>query len=112
VTGAGGDLAAEFVNHAVIQSDTEPATASSVRRAWQSALERAVDWSFPRLSTPPLGTGAGNLSLEDASEIMVSILKTHMTAADYPVDVTVVVESPVEREVFEAALRRWLVADS
>jgi hypothetical protein len=35
-----------------------------------------------------------------------------MTAADYPVDVTVVVESPVEREVFEAALRRWLVADS
>jgi O-acetyl-ADP-ribose deacetylase (regulator of RNase III) len=112
VTAAGGDLAAEFVIHAVIHSDTEPATASSVRRAWQSALERAVDWSFARVSTPPLGTGAGNLSLEDASEIMVSILKTHMLGADYPVDVTVVVESPVEREVFEAALRRWVVADS
>jgi O-acetyl-ADP-ribose deacetylase (regulator of RNase III) len=112
VTGAGGDLAAEFVIHAVIQSDTEPATATSVRRAWQSALERAVDWSFARVSTPPLGTGAGNLSLEDASEIMVSVLKTHLTTADYPVEVTVVVESPVEREVFEAALRRWVVADS
>ena len=112
VTGAGGDLAAEFVIHAVIQSDTEPATATSVRRAWQSALERAVDWSFARVSTPPLGTGAGNLSLEDASEIMVQVLKAHLTTADYPVDVTVVVESPVEREVFEAALRRWVVADS
>ena len=112
VTGAGGDLAAEFVIHAVIQSDTEPATKTSVRRAWQSTLERAVDWSFPRLSTPPLGTGAGNLTLEDASEIMVAVLKTHVAAADYPVDVTVVVESPVEREVFEAALRRWVAADS
>jgi O-acetyl-ADP-ribose deacetylase (regulator of RNase III) len=112
VTGAGGDLAAEFVIHAVIQSDTEPATATSVRRAWQSALERAVDWSFARVSTPPLGTGAGNLSLEDASEIMVSVLKTHLTTADYPVEVTVVVESPVEREVFDAALRRWVVAGS
>jgi len=112
VTGAGGDLAAEFVIHAVIQSDTEPATATSVRRAWQSTLERAVDWSFPRLSTPPLGTGAGNLTLEDASEIMVAVLKAHVAAADYPVDVTVVVESPIEREVFEAALRRWVAADS
>ena len=112
VTGAGGDLAAEFVIHAVIQSDTEPATASSVRRAWQSALERAVDWSFARLSTPPLGTGAGNLSLEDASDIMVSVLKAHGAGADFPADVTVVVETPVEREVFEAALRRWVAAGS
>jgi len=112
VTGGGGDLAAEFVIHAVIQSDTEPATASSVRRAWQSALERAVDWSFTRLSTPPLGTGAGNLSLEDASEIMVTVLKAHGAGAAFPADVTVVVETPLEREVFEAALRRWVGAGS
>lgn len=112
VTGAGGDLAAEFVIHAVIQSDTEPATAGSVRRAWQSALERAADWSFERLSTPPLGTGAGNLSLEDASEIMMAVWKGHAATARHPADVTVVVETPVEREVFEAALRRWVMADS
>ncbi len=112
VTGAGGDLATEFVIHAIIQSDTEPATASSVRRAWQSALERAAAWSFVRLSTPPLGTGAGNLSLEDASEIMVQVVKAHGAAADYPAEVTVVVETPLEREVFEAALRRWVAADS
>ncbi len=112
MTGAGGDLATEFVIHAIIQSDTEPATASSVRRAWQSALERAAAWSFVRLSTPPLGTGAGNLSLEDASEIMVQVVKAHGAAADYPAEVTVVVETPLEREVFEAALRRWVAADS
>ena len=112
VTAAGGDLGAEFVIHAVIQSETEPATANSVRRAWQSALERATDWSFARLSTPPLGTGAGNLSLEDAAEIMLSVLRTHTQAAAFPVDVAVVVETSTEREVFEAALRRWVAADS
>ena len=112
VTGAGGDLAAEFIIHAVIQSDTEPATASSVRRAWQSALERATDWGFARLSTPPLGTGAGNLTLEDASDIMMSVLRAHWLLAAYPAEVAVVVETPTEREVFEAALRRSVVADS
>jgi len=112
VTGAGGDLGAEFVIHAVIQSDTEPASAGSVRRAWQSALERAAAWNFARLSTPPLGTGAGNLTIEDASEIMVSVLKAHEAGTDYPAAVTVVVESPLEREVFEAALRRWIAAES
>ncbi len=112
VTGAGGDLGAEFIIHAVIQSDTEPATAMSVRRAWQSALERATDWSFARLSTPPLGIGAGNLSLEDASDIMMSVLRAHLLLAAYPAEIVVVVETPAEREVFEAALRRSVVADS
>jgi hypothetical protein len=39
-------------------------------------------------------------------------LKAHGAAADYPAEVTVVVETPLEREVFEAALRRWVAADS
>src|SRR5207244_12561370 len=36
VTAGGGDLPAEFVIHAVIQSDDEPVTRGGVARAWQS----------------------------------------------------------------------------
>src|SRR5207244_8203608 len=77
VTAGGGDLPAEFVIHAVIQSDTEPVTRDGVARAWRSSLQQAQEWEFTSLTVPPIGTGAGNLSVEDAAEIMVPILKTH-----------------------------------
>jgi len=44
VTASGKNLPAEFVIHAVIQSDTEPVTRQTVARAWRSALERAQEW--------------------------------------------------------------------
>lgn len=106
VTGAGGDLPAEFVIHAVIQSETEPVSRRSVETAWRSALQRAREWEFARLTSPPLGTGAGNLSLEDAADIMVGVLTAHLGGATYPTDVCVVVETPEDRDVFEAVLRR------
>jgi len=106
VTAAGGDLPAEFVIHAVIRSDTEPVTRGSVARAWLSALHQAQEWQFTHLSVPPLGTGAGNLTVEDAAEIMATVLHAHLGNATFPADVSFVVETPGEREVFEAALRR------
>jgi len=54
VTAAGGDLPAEFVIHAIIQSREEPISRRGVARAWRSALERAQQWGFARLSVPPL----------------------------------------------------------
>src|SRR5256714_13851397 len=70
VTAAGGDLPAEFVIHAAIRSETEPVTRGNVARAWLSTLHQAQEREFAPLSAPPLGTGAGNLPLEDAAEIM------------------------------------------
>ncbi len=106
VTASGGDLAAEFVIHAVIQSDTEPVTRDGVARAWRSVLQRAQEWEFANLTTPPLGTGAGNLSLEDAADIMVQILTAHRGTAAFPADVAIVVERPEDRAAVEAVLRR------
>lgn len=108
VTGAGGDLPAEFVIHAIIQSQTEAVSQQGVTRAWRSALERAREWEFARLSAPPLGIGAGNLALEDAAEIMVLELAAHKMRAAFPVDVALVVETDEEREIFEAALRKGI----
>src|SRR5438094_739431 len=112
VTAGGGDLPAEVVIHAVIRSDTEPVTREGVARAWQSALERAREWEFARLTVPPLGTGAGNLAVEDAAEVMVQVLKVHGGSAAFPADVAIVVETPEDREAFEAALQRRGAAES
>ena len=105
VTG-GGELAAEFVIHAVIRSDTEPVSAETVRRALTSAMQRAVDWQLARVAVPPLGTGAGNLGLEDAARVMIDVLDQHTAVSQYPSDVAIVVESDADREAFDLLLRR------
>src|SRR6266699_526124 len=112
VTAGGGDLPADFVIHAVIQSDTEPVTRDGVARAWRATLHQAQEWEFTSLTVPPIGTGAGNLSIEDAADIMVPILKTHLGTAAFPASVSIVVETPEERDAFEAALRRSGAAES
>jgi O-acetyl-ADP-ribose deacetylase (regulator of RNase III) len=112
VTAGGGDLPAEFVIHAVIQSDTEPVTRDAVTRAWRSALHQALEWEFTSLSVPPIGTGAGNLTVEDAADIMVPLLKAHLGSAAFPANVSIVVETAADRDAFEAALRRSGAAES
>jgi O-acetyl-ADP-ribose deacetylase (regulator of RNase III) len=105
VTG-GGELPTEFVIHAVIRSVTEAISPAGIRRALISALQRAVDWHFARVTLPPLGTGAGNLSVEDAAQVMVEVLGRHLAAASYPSDVTIVVENEQDKQVFDGWLRR------
>ncbi len=112
VTAGGGDLPAEFVIHAVIQSDTEPVTRGGVARAWQSALQQAQEWEFTSLTVPPIGTGAGNLAVEDVADMMVQVLNAHLGNAAFPTTVSFVVETPGDRDVFEAALRRGGAAQS
>ncbi|GBD31357.1 MAG: hypothetical protein KatS3mg081_1062 [Gemmatimonadales bacterium] len=105
VTGA-GELPAEFVIHAVIRSVTEPVSELTVRRALTSALQRAVDWQLARVAIPPLGTGAGNLSLEDAAAVMVDVISRHTAVSQYPAEVYIVVDSEEDKRVFDALLRR------
>src|SRR2546428_3717195 len=112
VTAAGGDLPAEFVIHAVIRGDTGPVTRDGGARAWQSALQRAQEWEVASLTAPPIGTGAGNLAIEDAAEVMVQVLKAHAGNAAFPSHVSIVVETPEDRQAFEAALKRRGAAES
>ena len=105
VTAAGGELPAEFVIHAVIQSRDEAISRSGVARAWRSALERAREWGFARITVPPLGIGAGNLTLEAAAQVLVQEL-TDPTSPPPPAEVTIVVETDEQREIFQAQLQR------
>ena len=103
VTGAGA-LAVELLIHAVVASDSEPVTASGVRRALTSALQRTVDWQIAHLACAPFGLGAGNLGVEESADVMLETIRGHCARARFPERVTVVVETPLEQEVFTAAL--------
>ncbi len=107
VTAAGGELPAEFVIHAIILGRDEAVSATGVRRAWHAALAQAREWGFASLTVPPIGIGAGNLTLETAAEILVSeFLEQSGGGTATTPEVTVVVETEAEREVFAGVLHR------
>jgi O-acetyl-ADP-ribose deacetylase (regulator of RNase III) len=101
-----GDLAADVVIHAVVRSMDEPVTEGRVRQALISALQRAEDWEIARIATPPIGTGAGNLPIEDAARIMVDVLSRAMSTAVYPREVCIVVDSEEDKALFDSYLKR------
>lgn len=101
-----GDVESAMVIHAVVRSVTVPVTEQSVRLALISALQRAGDWQLARLVTPPLGTGAGNLSIDDSAHIMVEVLAQAMATAAYPSEVCIVLENEEDRAVFDNYLKR------
>lgn len=102
VTGA-GDLAAPFVLHAVIQGHEEPPTATTVRRALLSAWQQAAEWGLDSLATAPLGTGAGQLSLEDAA---VLLAETFPVSGVRPSRLCIVVDREEDRLIVDAVVQR------
>lgn len=103
VTGA-GDLATELLIHGVVASDTEHVTASTVRRATLSALERAADWRVERLGFALFGLGAGNLDSEESARTMVDAIAQHAERGRLPAEITFVVERDDERVDVERAV--------
>lgn len=99
----GGDLTAPFVLHAVIQSSDEPATAGAVRRALLSAWHQAAEWGLDLLATAPVGTGAGQLSLEDAAVLLAD---TFPQAAARPSRLRIVVDREEDRLLVDAVVQR------
>jgi len=108
VVTAAGDLPVELVVHAVIQTSFESVSKTGVRRAVAAALRQAEQWHIGTLALPPLGTGAGQLSMEDAADVVHAALEEHRRTAEHPAAVVVVVETDVEREIFEARLTRGI----
>ena len=105
VTGAGA-LGVELLVNAVISSVDDPVTESGVRRALRSALQRATDWQIEHLLVAPFGLGAGNLDLEVSAAVMADVIGGHVAQARHPSSVTIIVETPLEEEVFRSTLAR------
>lgn len=103
VTG-GGDLAAPFVLHLVLQDSNTPASHDTVRRALVSAWQRAAEWQLGRVATPPIGVGPGQLALEESVALMFDTFPRETGVQ--PMSLTIVVERDHELETAEAMLRR------
>lgn len=107
VVTAAGRLPAAFLVHAVVASEHEPVTSTAVRRAMLSALQRCEGWALERVAVPPMGLGAGNLSIEESARAMTEALDEHRRrGAKYPSAVTLVAETDEEAETLRLELVR------
>ena len=96
----GGDLPADFVIHVVVMSEEEPLTGPSVRKALRNGLRRASDWALESLALPPLGLGVGMLEADASARALVDILCDHLDEGRPPLELTLVVGSAYEGELF------------
>jgi len=96
----GGLLNADYLIHVVVMSEDEPQTSTTVRKALQNGLRRASDWELESLALPPLGIGVGLVEPEVSARGLVEILVTHLEVGDPPQDLTIVVSSSYESELF------------
>ena len=100
-----GELASEFVIHAIIRSASEQVSADGVRRALVSALQRAAAWQFAAVALPPVGTGPGNLPIERAAQLMCEVVQAHTRQEAFPSEIRIVVETEDEKAMFEHLLK-------
>jgi len=104
VTG-GGDLAAPYVLHVVIRDERSEADPEVIRRALLSAWQRARDWGLGVVASPLVGTGAGQLTIEEAATLLAETFP-RPGDAEHPAELRIVVEREDERETVEAIVRR------
>lgn len=103
VTGS-GDLPAPFVLHVVIRDPDSGVQREVVRRALQSAWQRAADWELGVIASPLVGAGAGQLSLEESARLMVETFPPDDRGC--PFELNIVVDRDSDRELVEAIVRR------
>ena len=99
-----GNLRTQFMVHAIVRSMDEPVSAPGVRRALQNGLRRLAEWAIDSVAMPPLGTGAGNLDVEESAQMMIEALTEHMREATHPSAVEIRVDSEYDREAFAHAV--------
>ena len=109
VVTSAGELPVGLLVHAIVSSPTERVSRDGVRRAFRSALERALTWQLSDVAVPPLGLGAGNLDIDESAVLMADELARHFTSASFPRRVTLIAETDDEAHALEGAIARALV---
>lgn len=106
-----GELPATFVIHVVDRSREESPSPLTVHRALVNGLRRASEWGVETLAVPPVGLGPGNMEPEDAARVLFDVLREHMDSGAEPRDVTIVVETDFEEELYLRMLSAAAAAD-
>ena len=100
-----GDLAADYLIHVVVMSNDEPQSTLSIQQAVRNGLRRAADWGLESLAVPALGLGAGSLDAETPARSLVEVLTQHLERGRPPTDLTIVVSSDFELDLFTRVVR-------
>jgi O-acetyl-ADP-ribose deacetylase len=95
-----GGLRAAFLIFVVTASEDEPESSHSVQRALRNGLRRAAEWGLASLAVPTLGIGVGHLEPEEDARAEVEILINHLDEGQPPLDLTLMVASEYEKEMF------------
>ena len=106
VVTSAGELPVGLLVHAIVSSPTERVSRDGVRRAFRSALERALTWQMSDVAVPPLGLGAGNLDIDESASLMADELSRHFLSASFPRRVTLIAETDDEAHALEGAIAR------
>lgn len=104
VTGA-GSLKARHVIHAAVMGQNLSTDADKIKRATQSALEKAVEVGAQTVGFPAFGTGVGGFPMDECARIMVSAVTQYVR--DHPGDFSEIcfaLIDPKAAETFEKAL--------
>jgi O-acetyl-ADP-ribose deacetylase (regulator of RNase III) len=105
VTGA-GSLPARYVIHAAVMGQDLQTDAAKVRRATQTALERAKEVGIETVALPALGTGVGGFPLSEAARIMIEEARKHLAAATSVREITFALFGPDAYDAFQQELNR------
>jgi O-acetyl-ADP-ribose deacetylase (regulator of RNase III) len=101
ITG-GGDLAAEFVLHVVIQGAEGMASRQTVRRALISAWHRAEGWQLTTVGAALSGLG---LPPAEAALALVETFRDRPRTTGFPAELHIVIDSPDQREAVAPLLQ-------
>lgn len=99
----GGELSSPYVIHVVIKGDEVNPDRQTVERGLQSAWHRATEWQLSRVATPLVGSGAGQMTVEDAANLLKQTLGTR-AHTDFPTEVQVVVDREDDKDLIAPIL--------
>jgi len=103
VTGA-GSLPARYVIHAAVMGQDLQTDADNIRRATQTALERAKELGVETVAFPALGTGVGGFPVAEAARIMIGEARNHLARDTSVRQITFALFG---REAYDAFKREW-----
>lgn len=99
---AAGLLKAEYIIHLNGPKFHEPGTEEILKRATQSALQRAEEKGIKQLAFPPVGTGLYQVPLDLCARVMVDTVEEHLKQETSLSEVLFVALDPREYEPFKA----------
>jgi len=102
-----GKLKAKYVIHApTMERPAMPTSKQNVRLAVRGALECARQLGIASVAFPGMGTGVGGLNVEEAAEVMVDEIKSHVESGTPLKKIILVGFDANLSRAFEKALRK------